>query len=216
MPIRHTLSWVSAVVTIACSAPSLGAQGPLVFVPVRVNHVMSHTEQQRTGVASLTPAQRSALDAWLTRYSAELRRAAAAPLARMADVPAGTSGVRAGESAIDEPTLDEASVADDEPAAQPARWPRRRPWLLPFIVPPGAPLVATPGDGSYVRLANGTLWDVYLPDRTATDVWRAGDYIAVSRAPVTVGDYYDHVLVNAPARTRAAARFVGLVAPRRR
>ena len=44
----------------------------------------------------------------------------------------------------------------------------------------------------------------------------AGDYIAVSRAAVTVGDDYDHLLVNAPARTRAAARFVGLASPRRR
>ena len=60
-------------VAITCSASSLNAQGSLVFIPVRVGEVMSQADQQHTGVASLTPEQRFALDAWLTRYSAELR-----------------------------------------------------------------------------------------------------------------------------------------------
>lgn len=219
MPSRHTLYRTAVAIAIACPAESVSAQGPLVLVPVRVNQVMSEAEQQRTGVARLTPAQRIALDGWLTRYSAELRRTASAPLARPTPTSPIASANRTGESAIDEPTLEgssgEASGADHAPVAQRARWPRGRRRLAPYTAPPGALLVATPEDGSYVRLADGTLWDVYLPDRTATDVWRAGDYIAVSRAAAGVGDY-DHLLVNAPARTRAFARFVGLVSPRRR
>lgn len=176
---RRTAYGTVAVAAIACSAGSLGAQRPLVFVPVRADQVMSAADQQRTGVASLTPAQREALDGWLTRYSAELRG------------------------------------AGDEPVAQSTRWHRGRPGLVPLSAPPGAPLVAAPEDGSFIRLADGTLWEVYLPDRTATAVWRRGDYIAVARAAAGVGDY-DHVLVNAPAHTRAVVRFVGLISPRRR
>jgi hypothetical protein len=86
---------------------------------------------------------------------------------------------------------------------------------VPLSAPPGARVVSTPEDGGRVRLADGTLWEVYLPDRTATVVWRRGDYVAVSRAPTAV-DGYDHLLVNGAARTRALVRFVGFFPPRRR
>jgi hypothetical protein len=98
--------------------------------------------------------------------------------------------------------------------AQPTAAPRDRQWV-PLIFPPGAQVVDTPQDGTYVRLADGTLWEVYLPDRTTTVTWHTGDYVTVSRAGAAMGEY-DHQLVDAPARTRAFARFVGLVSPRRR
>ena len=88
-------------------------------------------------------------------------------------------------------------------------------WDAPATAPLGARLVAAPDDGGFVRLADGTLWEISLPDRPTADAWRVHDYVAVAPAPAGVGEY-DHILVNAHARTRVFARFAGLVPPRRR
>jgi len=206
---RAFLGWPT--LAIVCSATVVNAQGSLVFVPVRVSEVMSPADQQRTGVAGLTPDQRFALDTWLTRYSAELRGPVSTPLARRGVLVASAPNAD-GSPAI--AAAGEASEPDDDGAAQ-GRGHRGLPWTAPLIATLGARLVATPEDGGFVRLADGTLWEVYVPDRTATVIWRAGDFVSVSRAPTAAGDY-DHLLINAPARTRALARFVGLVPPRRR
>ena len=78
---RRSRVWLAVVATsVACSVSSLLAQdtqdnlkNKLIFVPIRASQVMSAADQQRIGVDRLTPEQRFALDAWLTRYSAELR-----------------------------------------------------------------------------------------------------------------------------------------------
>jgi hypothetical protein len=180
----------TAILTAAATARSLGAQVKLVFVPIRVSEVMSPADQHRTGVDHLTPEQRFALDAWLTRYTAELR----AP----------------------EPPDDHRAIAaeTDGSDAVPLPGGQRQPRVAPVTAPPGARLISTPDEGTYVRLADGTLWEVYLPDRTTTVTWRRGDYVVVSRAASSSGDY-DYVLADASARARALARFVDVVAPRR-
>jgi hypothetical protein len=203
---RPRAALVCGVTAIACAASStLAQQDKLVFVPIRASEVMSAADRQQIGVEGLTPEQRLALDVWLTRYSAELRASA---LPQPQPGPARTIL---------------ASASDDGPAAEPEaesyqrgdRRYRDRVWTPLVTLPPSARLVSTPEDGGFVRLADGTLWEVYAPDRTATVIWRAGDFVSVSRAPAAVGDY-DHLLINAPARTRALARFVDLVPPRRR
>ena len=111
-----------------------------------------------------------------------------------------------------------ASSDDDGSAAEPDAEPSQRgdrryddrPWTPLSTIPPAARLVSIPDDGGFVRLADGTLWEVYPPDRTLTDAWHAGDYITVSLAPAAVGDY-DHVLVDTKENTRAHVRFVDVV-----
>jgi hypothetical protein len=207
---RHSRVWVVAVVTaIACSASSLLAQNTqdnlkdkLIFVPIRASEVMSAADQQRIGIDRLTPEQRFALDAWLTRYSAEVRANAFRE-----PRPGAARPIAAASSEESAPT---------EPATAPAEsFHRGWGWTPLSTIPPAARLVSTPDDGSFVRLADGTLWEVYVPDRTFTDEWQEGDYITVSLASTAVGDF-DHVLVDTKANTRAHVRFVDVVGSRRR
>jgi hypothetical protein len=210
---RHRVSLVCGVSAVACAASTLLSQpgraqdtpqDKLVFAPVRASDVMSAADRQRTGVDRLTPEQRFALDAWLTRYSAEIRGSAPPqPQATGRTVFASSTDYASG------------AESDDEPIQQRGRRYRDQIWTPLITVPPAARLVSTPDYGSFVRLADGTLWEVYLPDRTSTDEWRAGDYITVSAASTAVGDF-DHVLVDTNANTRAHARFVDVVESRRR
>lgn len=204
---RHRGSLVCGLAAVACAASTmLAQQDKLVFVPIRASEVMSAADRQRIGVDGLTPEQRFALDVWLTKYSAELR-ASAAPIQPQ----------RTGGRTIFASSDDDGSAA--EPEAEPSqRGDRRydgRPWTPLSTIPPAARLVSIPDDGGFVRLADGTLWEVYPPDRTSTDAWNAGDYITVSLAPAAVGDY-DHVLVDTNENTRAHVRFVDVVGRARR
>lgn len=203
---RRGASLVCVVTAVVCAAPNMPAQQDrLVFVPVRASEVMSAAERQRIGVDRLTPEQRLAFDVWLTKYSAELR--AGAP-------PAPQRGTA--------PTIF-ASADDDGSSAEPdaestqrgGRRFRDRVWTPLLTIPPASRLAATPEDGGFVRLADGTLWEVYPPDRTSTDAWHAGDYITVSLASTAIGDF-DHVLVDTKANTRAHVRFVDVVGRSRR
>ena len=180
----------TATVAAGSIARPVGAQEKLVFVPIRVSEVMSPADQQRTGVDHLTPEQRFALDTWLTRYTAESR------------TPASSDDQR--------PIAAETDGSDVAPLPSAQHEPR----VAPLTAPPGARLISTPEDGTYVRLADGTLWEVYLPDRTSTVTWRRGDYVVVARAASSSGDY-DYVLADASTRARALVRFVDVVAPRR-
>jgi hypothetical protein len=206
---RSPVLLVLVATSVACSASSLLAQDTqdklkdkLIFVPIRASEVMSAADQQRTGVDRLTAEQRFALDAWLTRYSAEVRANA------FREPRAG------GARAIAASSTEESSPAE---AAAPTQSGRGHGWgWTPLsTVPPASRLVSTPDDGSFVRLADGTLWEVYVSDRTYTDEWQEGDYITVSLASTAIGDY-DHVLVDANANTRAHVRFVDVVGSRRR
>ena len=205
---RHRSAFLLAAAAVSCSASALLAQeqqpdkDKLYFVPIRASVVMSAADQQRIGVDRLTPEQRFALDAWLTRYSAELRANAFRQPAQAAPhIIAESDGEVATESAPE--------------SAQ--RGPRARTvfWTPLSTVPPAARLESTPDDGSFVRLADGTLWEVYPPDRTFTDEWNAGDYVTVTIASTAQGDF-DHVLVDTNANTRAHVRFVDVARSRRR
>jgi hypothetical protein len=202
---RHRSTFLFAATAVAWSASALRAQekeqDKLYFVPIRASEVMSPADQKRIGVDRLTPEQRVALDVWLTRYSAELRANA---FRQPQQATGRTIAASNGEVAT-------------EPAESSQRGTRARTrfWTPLGTVPPAARLESTPDDGSFVRLADGTLWEVYPPDRTFTDEWNAGDYITVTLAPTAQGDF-DHVLVDTKANTRAHVRFVDVVGSRRR
>ena len=203
---RHRVSLVCGLAVVACATSTLLAQqqDKLVFVPVRASEVMSPADQQRIGVDRLTPEQRFAFDVWLTRYSAELR---ASPL------PQPSRGPRT----IFASAADDGSAAESD-AESTQRGARRQPdrlWTPLLGVPTAARLQSTPDDGSFVRLADGTLWEVYPPDRTSTDTWEPGDHVSVSLAPTAVGDF-DHVLIDSNSNTRAHVRFVDVIRASRR
>jgi len=207
---RHSRVWLVLLATgVACSASSLLAQDSqdklkdkLIFVPIRASDVMSAADQQRIGIDHLTSEQRFALDAWLTRYSAEVR-------ANAFREPRPGAARPTAASATEESAPTESSAAPTESGHHGLGW-------TPLsTIPPAARLVSTPDDGSFVRLADGTLWEVYVPDRTFTDEWQEGDYITVSVASTALGDF-DHVLVDTHANTRAHVRFVDVVGSRRR
>jgi hypothetical protein len=211
---RHRVSLLCGVAAVACATSTLLSQpgrpqdtpqDKLVFAPVRASDVMSAADRQRTGVDRLTPEQRFALDTWLTRYSAEIRGSAPPQ-------PQQATG-----RTVFAPSADDASATepDDENTQPRGRRYRDQLWTPLITVPPAARLVSTPDDGSFVRLADGTLWEVYPPDRTSTDEWHPGDYITVSLASTAVGDF-DHVLVDTNANTRAHVRFVDVVGGSRR
>ena len=211
---HHRVSLVCGVTAIACAASALLSQpgraqdtpqDKLVFAPVRASDVMSAADRQRTGVERLTPEQRFALDVWLTRYSAEIRGSAPPQ-------PQQATGRTVFASSTDGAS---ATEPDDEAIQQRGRRYRDQIWTPLITVPPAARLVSTPDDGSFVRLADGTLWEVYPPDRTSTDEWHPGDYVTVSLASTAVGDF-DHVLVDTNANTRAHVRFVDVVGRSRR
>ena len=69
------------------------------------------------------------------------------------------------------------------------------------------------GDGGHVVLGDGTIWEIFLPDRPSVDTWRRGDLLVVRVRPVTQGDY-DYTLIDGRTRVEVAARLVGAV-PRR-
>lgn len=68
-------------------------------------------------------------------------------------------------------------------------------------------------EGTHVVLADGTIWEVYLPDRPAVNTWRTGDLLLVRESSVTQGDY-DYTLKDGRTRGAVYARLVGEVGGR--
>ena len=206
----HRSAFLVAAAAVTCTASALLAQDQqqdkdkLYFVPIRASVVMSPADQKRIGVDRLTAEQRLALDVWLTRYSAELR----------------ANAFRQPQQAAPRTIAESDGDVATEPTPEPAQRGRRSRtvfWTTPLsTVPPAARLDSTLDDGSFVRLADGTIWEVYPPDRTFTDEWNAGDYITVTIASIAQGGDFDHVLVDTNANTRAHVRFVDVVGSRRR
>ena len=64
------------------------------------------------------------------------------------------------------------------------------------------------GDGSHVMLTDGTVWEVYLPDRPSVDTWKPGDLLVVREAAVMQGDY-DYTMKDGRTRKLVWARLVG-------
>ena len=69
------------------------------------------------------------------------------------------------------------------------------------------------GDGSHVMLTDGTVWEVYLPDRPSVDTWKPGDLLVVREAAVMQGEY-DYTMKDGRTRKIVWARLVGDVSSR--
>lgn len=69
------------------------------------------------------------------------------------------------------------------------------------------------GDGGRVVLGDGTVWEIFLPDRPSVDTWRRGDLLVVRPRAIAQGDY-DYSLTDGRTRVEVAARLVG-AAPHR-
>jgi hypothetical protein len=69
------------------------------------------------------------------------------------------------------------------------------------------------GDGTRVMLTDGTVWEVYLPDRPAVDTWKPGDLLVVREAAVMQGEY-DYTMKDGRTRKLVWARLVGDVSSR--
>ncbi|MBA2685934.1 MAG: hypothetical protein H0U66_15735 [Gemmatimonadaceae bacterium] len=63
-------------------------------------------------------------------------------------------------------------------------------------------------EGSHVVLADGSIWEVYLPDRPAVNTWRPGDVLMVRESSVSQGEY-DYTLKDGRTRGAVYARLVG-------
>lgn len=63
-------------------------------------------------------------------------------------------------------------------------------------------------DGTHLVLTDGTIWEVYLPDRPAVNMWKPGDLLVVREAAVSQGDY-DYTLKDGRTRGAVKARLVG-------
>jgi hypothetical protein len=104
-----------------------------------------------------------------------------------------------------------------QPAAQPAArdtTPRAAlDTVLPRTAPLGARVDSTTDGGRFVRLADGTRWEVHPQDRPGADAWQSGQFVEVRDNPVPSGDPisgFNIVLMNAEARRAVVARFAGL------
>jgi hypothetical protein len=63
-------------------------------------------------------------------------------------------------------------------------------------------------EGTHVVLTDGSVWEVYLPDRPAVSMWKPGDLLLVREAPVMQGEY-DYTLKDGRTRKPVSARLVG-------
>jgi hypothetical protein len=108
---------------------------------------------------------------------------------------------------------DTASAGQSAPAAEPQRM------VLCFDgftqnVACGVRIANVLDGGSSIQLQDGTVWEVYLPDRPSTTLWRKGDYVVVRREPMARGTY-DYSILNGRAGSgsytdsRAFVRFRG-------
>jgi hypothetical protein len=65
-------------------------------------------------------------------------------------------------------------------------------------------------EGTHVVLADGTIWEIYLPDHPSVNTWRPGDLLIVRESSVTQGEY-DYLLKDSRTRGAVRARLVGEV-----
>ena len=191
MRTRMTSALVAALIAMPGAAASQASS-------VKLDEIMSAQDQMATGVANLSAAQRQNLERWLSRYTGTVAAVARnLEPAREADAP----------------------VTNGAPRAEPSRQaPRRQaqqedltgqPWL-PHKLPNGAQMLRSIDGSTFVMLADGTMWEIYLPHRPQADEWRSGDLIQVRQASVVTGEF-DHQLINGAARSTVSARFAGWV-----
>ena len=164
----------------AVSASAIGAQTDA----PRMSDVMSNTELKETGIAALSPAQRSALDQWLARYTSMVERAAS----HGAQAAAGSAG--SGGNGGSQGTPDETYAG-------------------PTAMPYGSRIAAVEDGGTTIVLTDGTVWEVNLPDRPATTRWVKGDYIIVGGRAIELNNKYFFQLINGRDETSAAVAWRG-------
>jgi len=178
--------------TLVMTAALAAALSP--FAPARaqdasagptMSDVMSPAEMRATGVASLTPAQRAALDAWVARYTAIIERASA----------------HGAQAATDASSASAASSGSNAPANET--------YAGPLAVPYGARIAEVKDGGTYILLSDGTEWEVYLPNRPATTTWATGDYLIVAGRAVEQNGKYYFQLINGRDGTTAAVQWRG-------
>ena len=175
---------LSAALVAALAPASLDAQSDP-NAP-HMQDVMSPGELRETGIASLAPAQRAALDAWLARYTGIVERAA-------------SQGAQATASEASAPS------SNDVPAANEM-------YSGPLAVPYGSRIAEVRDGGAYIVLSDGTVWEVYLPNRPATTTWGKGDYLIVAgRLPVANGEF-GYQLTNGRDGNSAAVKWRGKAA----
>jgi hypothetical protein len=177
---------------IAAAAPAvvpvhLAAQAD---TTIRVERVMTARELRETGLGTLTGPQRAALDEWLARYTAtvvDMTRQSA----RQTGATAAQRNPYVGGQQITIGTVAPGTI----------------------YTPSGFRAFRIQSNldgGGFVQLDDGTIWEIYLPDRPSSGAWRAGSIVELRVRPDRIGQY-DHLLVNAGDGSRASARFAGSV-----
>lgn len=74
-------------------------------------------------------------------------------------------------------------------------------------------VVRVMNDGTHVVLGDGTIWEIFLPDRPSVNTWRRGDLLLVRERSIAQGDF-DYSLIDGRTRGEVAARLVGAVSRR--
>lgn len=87
----------------------------------------------------------------------------------------------------------------------------------------GSPRAARPGSvvsvtsllggGGFVVLADGTMWEVWVSDQTASAAWRAGDPLLVRAQPAPPEARYTLRFENGRTRSAASVRYAGVAQP---
>jgi hypothetical protein len=117
---------------------------------------------------------------------------------------------------IDRYTAMVARVAKREPASQD---PPRQAHGMRFpnsYLRNGARVAELLNGGDFVRLEDGSVWEIYASDRVATVNWKAGNLVIVRERNIAInsgGDTYDVLLANGETGTSATARFRGVGKP---
>jgi hypothetical protein len=156
--------------------------GPLSFAPDSVpelSDLLTAREIERMGLAKLTEGEQQELAALLVRWRRMGRMGMGAP-GRTLAIP----------------------LARRFPATTRVE-----------LVEQGDPRSATAiadvaAGGTLIVLGDGTIWEVYLPDRVKTAAWSAGEAVRVRPASVEIGSF-DYELLNGGSADRVLVRFRG-------
>lgn len=83
---------------------------------------------------------------------------------------------------------------------------------------PGVRIEAVSDGGTVIELRDGTIWEVFLEDRTNTVTWQEGDFVTIAFRPIRLGPQgqYRYELYNGRADSGAAVKFRGKAERRRR
>ena len=164
MCLKLALSFRSSGVFLTASAlgvVSLAATQTAQFT-LTIEQVMTPNELKETGVATLTPSQRGALNNWLNKYTDRILRVATEP----------TDSGRYGGTGS-------------------GHW-----------------IKEVSGNGAYITLEDGSLWEVNEIDRVDTSIWLAVTNITVLTSKEPIGQFR-YELLNTDDGEKALARYLG-------